>query len=109
MKLKNELLKEKCLEHWNAMLNLTVDDIISLVEYPSQENCAFCNEYWEAKSGEIRCFGCPIHAKTGKHACRRTPFKKAYVAYVEINEGESKDLENFRKRVTEELRFLEKL
>ena len=106
-------LRRLCVNHWKRMLKLTVDDIRNEKEYPNQENCAFCRVYINPKPefDDMRpaCHGCPIYKKTGKKACRETPYVSATVLYLEIRNREHRRLSEFRKAVQKEIDFLEAL
>ena len=51
-------------------------------------NCALCKEFFYAKYDGTRCGGCPVKARTGKTACRNTPYVEWCGHHVAEHEGD---------------------
>ena len=73
------------------------------VFFNGTSSCALCYLYYDSANCNMCCKGCPVHKKTRKQYCGRTPYFDYYTTYG------SKPNRALEKHALSEVRFLTRL
>lgn len=76
------------------------------------DNCALCKEFrtlqHEGYGLDVLCYGCPVFAATGQHACRGTPYEEWENA-EQLHDDKDLSSEELKPFARAEREFLESL
>jgi len=102
---KTKKALNESIAHWERMRAFETTEEFDKEE-PHGPFCSLCKLFLV----KYNCEGCPVFEKTGKVACRSTPYSTAYTSYFEWKRiNTKKNRTAWRKAATREINFLKSL